>query len=195
MKKIKKKLWLLFFLVFFFTSCKVQRENLKQRWQDTAENFSETFKVFLTHFPIVKNYIKLHSPPKELYEEMQLTIFQLEAYKANEVFKEDYEKVNETWTEIQKLYQEKYYLKAQKLLKKALPSAKALLEKTQKYYSDLKKSALSKYGEVEKLAQEKMKKSTPEERLKIQLYLWKLKNLITLEKYEEFQRELEKKPF
>lgn len=193
--KVTKKNYFFLLLVFILLSCGVQSENLKQKWQDIKETFSENFKVFLTNFPVIKNYIKLSPPPKELYEEMQLTLSQLEAYKANELYPEEYGKIADDWKEIKKLYQERYYLKAQKLLKKTLPSAKALLEKVRKYHSDLKKSAWDKYKEVEGLAQGKIKKGSPEERLKVQLYLWKLKNLITLEKYEEFRRELEKRPF
>ncbi len=205
MKKVKKKqsqkkiqfVFLLISLIslFILVSCETQRESFKQKWQDSKENFLENLKVFLIHFPIVKNYIKLPLPPKELYEEMQLIMIQIEAYKIPETFKEEHEKLTENWIKIQKLYQEKYYGKAEKLLKKTLPSAKELLEKIKKYYSDLKASSLNKFAEIEKLAKEKIKKSSSEEKLKVQLYLWKLKNLINLGKYEEFQKELEKRPF
>lgn len=191
-----KKLWILYILsLFILISCEAQTQFFKQKWQDFQENFTESVKIFLTRVPVVKNYIKLPPPPKELYEELQSILFQLEAYRAKDLYPEEYAQVFEEWLKIQKLYQEKYYLKAQKLLKKTLPLAKNLLEKIQKYYSNLKNSALKRYQEVEKLAQEKLKKSSPENRLKIQLYLWRLKNLLILEKYEEFNKELEKRPF
>jgi len=54
---------------------------------------------------------------------------------------------------------------------------------------------MQKYQALEQKAKEVLKTKKGEDRLKIELYLWKLRSLITLEDYDSFNKEIENAPF
>lgn len=194
-RKIFKKITILFLALFILISCETLK-NLKSSLYEFKENTVEKIKVSLTHIPFIKKYITLYPAPKELYNETENIINQLKRYKVDEIFKNDYEEVLDAWEKAKELYQSKYYRSAEKELKKVNSMAKELLEKVRAYKETLKTEALQKYKKMEKRAKQILKNTKSEEKkVKIKLYLWKLRNLIDLEDYSEFEKELQNPPF
>jgi len=194
-RKIFKKITILFLVLFILISCETLK-NLKSSLYEFKENTVEKIKVSLTHIPFIKKYITLYPAPKELYNETENLINQLKRYKVDEIFKNDYEEVLDAWEKAKELYQNKYYRSAEKELKKVNSMAKELLEKVKAYKETLKTEALQKYKKMEKRAKQILKNTKSEEKkVKIKLYLWKLRNLIDLEDYSEFEKELQNPPF
>ncbi|MCU4139038.1 MAG: hypothetical protein MW689_000827 [Thermodesulfobacteria bacterium] len=194
-RKIFKKITILFLALFILISCETLK-NLKSSLYEFKENTVEKIKVSLTHIPFIKKYITLYPAPKELYNETENIINQLKRYKVDEIFKNDYEEVLDAWEKAKELYQSKYYRSAEKELKKVNSMAKELLEKVKAYKETLKTEALQKYKKMEKRAKQILKNTKSEEKkVKIKLYLWKLRNLIDLEDYSEFEKELQNPPF
>ncbi len=194
-RKIFKKITILFLALFILISCETLK-NLKSSLYEFKENTVEKIKVSLTHIPFIKKYITLYPAPKELYNETENLINQLKRYKVDEIFKNDYEEVLDAWEKAKELYQSKYYRSAEKELKKVNSMAKELLEKVRAYKETLKTEALQKYKKMEKRAKQILKNTKSEEKkVKIKLYLWKLRNLIDLEDYSEFEKELQNPPF
>ncbi|PMP67375.1 MAG: hypothetical protein C0190_03410 [Thermodesulfobacterium geofontis] len=190
-----KKFIFLFLLIFFFNSCETLG-NLKSSSYEFKERTVEKIKVLLSNIPFIKRYITLYPAPKELYSETENFINELKIYKADEIFKDEYEKILKAWEKAKKLYQEKYYKSAEKELKKVNLMAKELLEKVKAYRENLKNSALKRYKKMEEIAGEVLRNTKSEEKkLQIKLYLWKLRNLIDLENYSEFEKELQNPPF
>ena len=194
-KKIFRKITIFFLALFILISCETLK-NLKSSLYEFKENTVEKIKVSLTHIPFIKKYITLYPAPKELYNETENLINQLKRYKVDEIFKNDYEEVLNAWEKAKELYQSKYYRSAEKELKKVNSMAKELLEKVKAYKETLKTEALQKYKKMEKRAKQILKNTKSEEKkVKIKLYLWKLRNLIDLEDYSEFEKELQNPPF
>jgi len=194
-RKIFKKITILFLALFILISCETLK-NLKSSLYEFKENTVEKIKVSLTHIPFIKKYITLYPAPKELYNETENLINQLKRYKVDEIFKNDYEEVLDAWEKAKELYQSRYYRSAEKELKKVNSMAKELLEKVKAYKETLKTEALQKYKKMEKRAKQILKNTKSEEKkVKIKLYLWKLRNLIDLEDYSEFEKELQNPPF
>ena len=194
-RKIFRKITILFLALFILISCETLK-NLKSSLYEFKENTAEKIKVSLTHIPFIKKYITLYPAPKELYNETENLINQLKRYKVDEIFKNDYEEVLDAWEKAKELYQSKYYRSAEKELKKVNSMAKELLEKVRAYKETLKTEALQKYKKMEKRAKQILKNTKSEEKkVKIKLYLWKLRNLIDLEDYSEFEKELQNPPF
>ena len=194
-RKIFKKITILFLALFILISCETLK-NLKSSLYEFKENTVEKIKVSLTHIPFIKKYITLYPAPKELYNETENLINQLKRYKVDEIFKNDYEEVLDAWEKAKELYQSKYYRSAEKELKKVNSMAKELLEKVKAYKETLKTEALQKYKKMKKRAKQILKNTKSEEKkVKIKLYLWKLRNLIDLEDYSEFEKELQNPPF
>ncbi len=163
---------------------------------EIKENAEERFKVFFSKIPLIKNYITLPPAPTELYSQTEQLINELKALKAEDIFKDEYERVLKAWEEAKKLYQKKYYKSAEKKLKKVNHMAKELVEKVKAYQEVLKKSALEKYKQIEERAKEIMNKiKSKEEKLKIEIYLWKLRNLIEMGMFDEFEKEIQNPPF
>ena len=194
-RKIFKKITILFLALFILISCETLK-NLKSSLYEFKENTVEKIKVSLTHIPFIKKYITLYPAPKELYNETENLINQLKRYKVDEIFKNDYEEVLDAWEKAKELYQSRYYRSAEKELKKVNSMAKELLEKVKAYKETLKTEALQKYKKMEKRAKQILKNTKSEEKkVKIKLYLWKLRNLIDLEDYSEFEKELQNPAF
>jgi len=190
-----KKIVILFMAFFLLSSCK-NLEILKSSFYEFKEKASERIKVSLSRIPFIKKHITLPPAPEKLYTETKNLINQLKAYKAEDIFKDEYERVLNAWEKAKELYQNKYYKSAEKELKKVNSMAKKLLENVKAYRETLKTSALKKYKKMEKIAQRVLKNIKSEKkRLEIKLYLWKLKNLIEMEEYDEFERELQNPPF
>lgn len=196
MKALKfKKFVSLFLLLFLLNSCETLG-NLRSFSYEFKEKTIEKIKVLLSGIPFVKKYITLYPAPKELYSETENLINELKIYKANEIFKDEYEKVLKAWEKAKKFYQERYYKTAEKELKKVNSMAKDLLEKVKNYRENLRNSALKRYKKLEDTAEEILRNTKSEKkRLEIKLYLWKLRNLIDLENYSEFEKELQNPPF
>ncbi len=185
MYKIKNFIALIIFLLTL-SSCSYE----------IKENAEEKIKVFLSKIPLIKNYINLPPAPTNLYYQTEQLINELKAFKAEDIFKEEYEKVLNAWEEAKKLYQKKYYRSAEKKLKKVNNMAKELLEKVGSYREVLKKSALEKYKQIEEKAKEIINSTkSQEEKLKIKIYLWKLRNLLEMEMFDEFEKEIQNSPF
>jgi phosphoglycerate-specific signal transduction histidine kinase len=137
----------------------------------------------------------LPAAPEKLYNATKEVIDKLKLYRTEEVYKEEYNRIIENWEKVKELYQSKYYKSAKKELEKLYPEAKKLLEKIETYREKLEKDAWEKYNALVKKVKPLLSKKKGEERLKIELYLWKLRTLITMEKYDEFYKEIKNFPF
>ncbi len=191
--KIKKYIYFLLFL-FLLASCSLKDINLSL--QNFKDIIVERTKVFLNNIPLIKNYISLPPAPKKLYKQTENIIEQLKTYGTQKVYKDEYEEVIILWKKAKDLYQNRYYLSAKKELKKLYPKAKDLLEKIKAYKENVRKEALQKYKALVKRANLKLSRlKEKEEKLKIKLYLWKLKILLTTENYNEFNEAIKNPPF
>lgn len=189
------KKFILYFLIFFIISCK-PLEDLSSSLYELKENIFERIKVNLSKVPLIKKYITLYPAPERLYKETEELIIQLELYRAKDLFQDKYKEVIKSWEKAKKLYSKKYYKSAERELNKVNHLAKNLLEEVKNYQENLKNSALKRYERMEKMAQEKLESINSEKkRLEIKLYLLKLKKLIEMENYEEFEKELQNPPF
>ena len=191
--KIKKYIYFLLFL-FLLASCSLKDINLSL--QNFKDIIVERTKVFLNNIPLIKKYISLPPAPKKLYKQTENIIEQLKTYGTKKVYKDEYEEVIILWKKAKDLYQNRYYLSAKKELKKLYPKAKDLLEKIKAYKENVRKEALQKYKALVKRANLKLSRlKDKEEKLKIKLYLWKLKFLLTMENYNEFNEAIKNPPF
>lgn len=183
----------LIFICFFLSSCSL-KESLLESFKDFKEKTIEALKVNLSQVPLLRRWIALPPAPKELYKKTEEKISLLRVSKAKDLFSDEYKKVMEEWSKGESMYKKKYYKSAEKHLKKALYEAENLLSKVDAYEKNLKEKALTKYAFLENQMKNKVFK-TEEEKIKAGLYLLKLKNLIELGKYDEFEKETEKPPF
>ncbi len=189
--KIIKTIFYIFLLILVFLPNSCKKEDLT----NIKNNFIERTKIFLSNIPFIKKYITLPPPPIDLYKNTQEIIKKLKDLDAEKIYKKDFEKLLKDWEKAKKLYKKKYYKKAETYLKKIYKEAKELLERVKAYKETLKINAWKKYKIIENRAQKLLSKKKKEERIKIELYLWKLRNLINLERYEEFEKELQNPPF
>jgi hypothetical protein len=198
---IKRGVLFGFFLlcVFSFSGC--NKSELLQKVKDSfhlvKEEVMERVKVKLSTVPFIKKYIHLPPPPEALYNSTQSLILNLRDLKAEEVYPDKFKDVLDAWDEADRLYRYKYYFKARRKLKEVMKKAEDLKKELEAYWATLKEKAWDKYKKVEKEANRVLKKKdvSPELRLKIELYLWKLRTLIALERFDRFERELKNKPF
>lgn len=168
-------------------------------WKDVflgvKEDTVERIKVFLNQIPLLGRYVTLPPPPKEFYEDLKKKIDLLGSYKIPEPYKKEYEEILSKWKEIEESYKKRYYRKCERKLKELKPKVETLLKKLEAYQEKLKKEAQEKYKLIEERAKKVLSNKTGEERLRIELYLWKLRTLISAGEYEFFFKELENVPF
>ncbi|QER41826.1 hypothetical protein F1847_03340 [Thermodesulfobacterium sp. TA1] len=189
-KFLIKRLPLVLVLVLLLPSCA-----LKERFQEFKDDNLERAKVFLARLPLVKRYVSLYPPPKEFYQEVKGMVEWIKGAKVPDLYKEEQKAVLKHWEEIENLYKSKYYRRCERELKKLKPKAETLKNKLETYRETLKREAMQKYQALEQKAKEVLKTKKGEDRLKIELYLWKLRSLITLEDYDSFNKEIENAPF
>jgi len=170
------------------------KSRVEAGYQELKDKVVERVKVGLRQVPFIKKYIKLPPAPKKLFEEAQKTLKKLEMYKADSIYPEEYENIVEKWQNVEYLYDSEYYLSARKALNELLPQLKELLKKVQKYQEEKQEKAWQAYQRVAKKVEKILKKADEKKRLKLRLYLWKLKSLIKLENYDEFYREIQHLP-
>lgn len=191
-KELFKKSFFLI-LTIFLISCST-KERLSYTLKDFKERSLERIKVNLAQVPLIKRWIKLPPPPKEAYQKAEEKISFLKLSKAKDLYKEEYNKVLKEWQEASRDYEKKYYRSAEKKLKKVLESAENLLAKVEEYERNLRERASLRYKTLEKEILNR-NYTNDEEKLKARLYLFRLKNLVELGKFDEFEREAEKVPF
>ncbi len=201
MKGLKKCLFLIILLsaLFAFEGCKKTEfiQKAKDSFHLVKEEVLEVVKVKLSEVPFIKKYIHLPPPPKALYNSTQKLIFSLRDLKADQIYPDKFKEVLDAWEEADRLYRYKYYFKARKKLEEVKKKAETLKKELLAYWASLKEKAWQKYHQVEKEAKKILKKKglTSDEKLKIELYLWKLRTLIALERFDKFEKEIKKKPF
>ncbi len=189
----KKVLILLIFLLVF-NACNLR--DVKTSFNNFKDNFSERMRVFLHGIPFIKKYVSLPPAPKKLYNQTEEIISKLKLYNTQKFYQKEYKKLMESWREIRYLYKDGYYLSARKELEKLFPKAKELLKRVKNYREILREKALQKYKEIAKKAELVLAHLKKEkQRLKIKLYLWKLKLLIDMERYNEFNKAIKNPPF
>ncbi len=181
------------FLAFFLFSC-APKEKIITTLTDFKEKLSERVKAKLSQVPLVSRWVKLPPPPKELYQRVEEKISLLKLSKAKDLYKEEYDKVLKLWEEAKENYKQKYYRSAEKKLKTVLSEAEKLLVKVEEYEKNLRARTLLRYKTLEDKYYSQNFKGE-EEKIKARLYLFKLKNLIELGYFDEFEKEAENPPF
>lgn len=182
----------LLLILAVLNSC-TQWERFKSRATLFKEDAVETIKVYLSSVPIIRRWISLHPPPRELYKSTEEKITQLKFSQAKDRYSEEYDRIIKKWDEANRDYRRKFYKRAERKLKNVQRDAEGLLKKIEEEERVKRERALALY----KRREEELLANLPkreEERLKVRIYLWKLRNLIELKKYEEFEREIEKSP-
>lgn len=187
------KLLLIFLLAMGLLNSCAPWEKFKTRVSSWKEDTFETIKVYLSSVPVVRRWIRLNPPPKELHRATEEKISQLKLLQVKNLYPEEYERVIKRWEEANRDYQRKFYRRAEKKLKSVQRDAEALLKKVEEVEREKRERALALYQRREEELLSKLPKKE-EERLKVRVYLWKLKNLIELRRYEEFEREIERSP-
>jgi gas vesicle protein len=195
LSNFKKDFFIIFCIfIFLLPSCRTS-EKIKLALKNIKEEAVERTKVAFSKIPFVKKYIHLPPPPEKLYLKTRSVIEKLGKYHAGELFPEEFRKVFYCWKEARELYKNGFYVKAKKKLEETKELAEELLKKVREYKEKLREKALQRLKEIEKKAREYLKKTKEKNRLKVEFYLWKLKELINLENYEEFEKELKHPPF
>ncbi|WP_148638805.1 hypothetical protein [Caldimicrobium thiodismutans] len=182
----------LIFLGILLIAC--EKGKITSSLSDFKDTTLEKVKANLSGLPFLGRFIKLHPAPKELYKKTEEKMALLNLSQAKDLYPQEYAELSKKWERAKAYYKKKYFLSAEKVLKEVLKSAEELLNKVEDYNRNLKEKALLKYKEREKALLEKSLKGE-KEIVKVRLYLWRLKNLIELGKYDEFEKELEKTPF
>ena len=201
MKLFKKILVALIFFLCLFSLSACEKSEFLKKAKDSfhlvKEEMVERVKVGLSKVPFIKKYIHLPPAPSSLYEKAQKLVIQLRDLKAEKVYPVKFKEVLEAWEEADRFYRYKYYIKAHRKLEEVIEKAEALKKELEAYWASLEEKAWAKYKKVEKDAKEILskKKMKLEEKLKIELYLWKLKTLVTLKRYDKFEKELKNRPF
>ncbi len=189
-------LWICIFLILL-PGCKTGEnisKKVKTTFHEIKEDIVERTKLGLSKIPFIKKYIHLPPPPEKLYLSTETLIEKLKEYNADSIFPEEFKKVNYVWKTAQELYKSKFYVKAKRKLEETKALAEKLLKKLKSYKENLRKKALQKFEKIKKKAEEYLKHHK-KDALKIKFYLWKLKELINLENYEQFKKELKNPPF
>ena len=195
--------WILVCLIAFnCLSCSKEEigqtfKNFKNNFHKAKEEIGESIKVRLHDAPFIGRYIHLPPPPKELYNATKEIILNLKKLNAESLYPEEYKKVLSQWEEAQALYNAKYYKKAKEKLEEVKKQALALEKQIKTYWENLQNQAWAKYKQIEKQAKKLLYQEnlSKQEKLNIELYLWKLRSLIVLREFEKFERELQNKPF
>lgn len=177
-------------VLLILTSC-----SWKDAFLGVKEDTVEKIKVFLNQIPLLGRYVTLPPPPKEVYEDLKKKIDLLGSYQIPEPYKKEHEEILSRWREIEESYKKRYYRKCERKLKEVKPKVEALLRKLEAYQERIKKEAQEKYKLIEERAKRVLSSKTGEERLKIELYLWKLRTLLSAGDYDTFFKELENVPF
>lgn len=171
-----------------------QKESLLESVKDLKENLIEQTKVYLASLPVINRWIKLPKPPQELYRDTEAKIAILRASRASDLFPQEYSEIMKNWESAKEKYDRKLYKSSEKILKRVNHDVGEILKKIEAHERALKEQALARYKERERELLAKLSKNE-EERLKVMLYLWKLRNLIELGRLDEFERELQRAPF
>ncbi|MCS7199848.1 MAG: hypothetical protein N2327_02675 [Caldimicrobium sp.] len=170
-----------------------QRESISESVRDLKENLIEETKVYLASLPVINRWIKLPKPPQELYRDTEAKIATLRVSKASDLFPQEYNEIMKNWESAKEKYDRKLYKSSEKILQRVNRDAGEILKKIEAHERALKEQALARYKEKERELLARLSKNE-EERLKIKLYLWKLRNLIELGRLDEFERELQRTP-
>lgn len=178
-------------LCLILISCQVHKiTETINNWKDST---FEKFKAHLSTFPLVNRFITLPPPPKGLYNETEKKMALLNVSQARDLYPQEYMNLSKKWERAKEYYKKRYYRSAERLLKEVNSSAEELLKQVEDYNRNLRERALLKYKERERSLLERLP-SGEKDQIKVRLYLWRLKNLIELGKYDEFERELERSP-
>lgn len=184
---------LVVYVLLILTSCSWKDTLLGVK--DIKEDVIEKIKVSLAQIPLLGRYVTLPPPPKEFYEDLKKKIDLLGSYKIPESYKKEYEEILSKWREIEESYKKRYYKKCERKLKELKPKVDTLLKKLETYQETIKKEAQEKYRLIEERAKKILPGKTGEERLRIELYLWKLRTLLSARDYDTFFKEIENVPF
>ncbi len=192
-----KKKGFLFYLVlilisWFLLSCEPKNKALTSL-REFKDSLTEKIKVSLSNLPFINRYIKLPPEPKELYKKVEEKISLLKLSKAKDLYPQEYQRILKDWQKTQFYYKNKYYLSAKKKLEELDKASEDLWKKVEDYNKNLKEKALLKYKQMEEILLNKAQSLG--EKVKVNLYLLKLKNLIDLGRYDELEREMENPPF
>lgn len=182
----------LIFLVILLIAC--EKGKITDSLRDFKDTTFEKVKANLSNLPLLGRFIKLPPAPKELYNKTEGKIALLNLSQAKDLYPQEYAEVSKKWEKAKAYYKKKYYLSAERVLKEVSKSADDLLKQVEDYNRNLREKALLKYKEKEKALLEKPLKGE-KEIVRVRLYLWRLKNLMELGKYDEFEKELEKFPY
>lgn len=188
-RKSTIKVLIVILLEFFLISCTF-KDRFFGTFRDLKDQTEEKIKVYLSQIPLLGKKIKLAPPPKDLYKNCEEKISMLKLSSAKDLYKEEYERVLKIWEEAKKDYEKRYYNLAEKKLNKVNKEASALLTKIEEYEKMMRERALIRYKSLEKIVNGKSYK-TEEEAIKAKLFLLKLKNLIDMGKFDEFEKEAE----
>ncbi|GEM_PF-1114474 len=201
MKVLKKSLFPLIIVVVVFALGGCKKNEFIQKAKDSfhlvKEETLETIRVRLSGVPFIKKYIHLPPPPASLYNSTQNLISDLKSLKADQIYPDKFKEVLDVWEEADRLYRYKYYFKASKKLQEVKKKAEILKKDLLAYWDSLKQKAWERYKQVEKQANKILQKKnlSAQEKLKVELYLWKLRALISLKRFDKFDEELKNKPF
>ncbi len=203
MKGFKKFLICLFLGFFLLSLCSCSKEDLKKNWEEIKNSFhivkEETFekvKVFLKRVPFVGKHIHLGTPPKEEFNKARDLMVELQKMKADKFFPEKFQALSEKWQEIEDAYKYKYYFKTRLLLKEFLKEAQAIKQSLDAYYQRVEQKHKEVYEKVKKLCEKMLNQtSDSQKKLKINLFLWELKTLLSVKNFDLFEKVLKNPPF
>ncbi len=145
----------------------------------------------LSKLPLLNRWIKPPPPPQKAYQEAQKWVETLERLRAEKYFPEDYQKILKRWQKGQKYYQEGRYSWAVHYFKKVVTSAKELAQKTRTLRDKKRQEAWQRLENLRKKWALKKKDFPLEKQLKVELALWRLENLIQMEDFELFAKEVQ----
>ncbi|RUM89010.1 MAG: hypothetical protein DSZ24_02270 [Thermodesulfatator sp.] len=145
----------------------------------------------LSRLPLVGRFITPPSPPEKAYLETEKLVKRLEEVRADRYAPDLYAEVQKKWKRAQAFYNTGHYDWAKEYFQKTQELARKALEKSRKVLQKKKQKA---YQELQELRQrfEAQRENFPlQKRVQITLALWRLELLIRLERFEEFQKDLQ----
>lgn len=182
MKKESRTFYLLLILIGF--------SSLAFKFPDfKAPEMPPYVKYRLSKLPLIGRFVEPPPPPEKEYLETKQLMEELSRARADRYAPELYSQIQKKWKRAEEYYHTGhydwaviYFDKIRKLSQEALSKARTIREKK-------KKAALAVLKKLRSSYESRKKKLPFEERLKIELVLWRLETLIELEEFDRFVTE------
>ncbi len=148
-------------------------------------------KYRLSKLPLVGRFVEPPPPPEKAYLETQELIKALKKAQADRYLPEAYAEILRKWERAQEYYRTGHYDWAEDYFQRIQKLAQEALQKAQGIREENRRKALTQLQKLRKSFEKRKKQLSFEERLKLELVLWRLETVIEMEDFERFASEAE----